>query len=110
MNASFFRTLAIGILLVGLLAGCATTVARQEIGGVPNADNPEYLGHPFRMIALGVNFGGNVLQYGVIEPFYFLFATPWPEAVGLSLDERAYLAEREKDWQQYLAGERPAVR
>ncbi len=110
MNAPFLRILAIGVLLVGLVAGCATTVAQQNPIGVPNAENPEYLGHPLRMLALGVHFTGNLFQYGLVEPFYFLFATPVPQAVGLSLEERAYLAEREKAWQQYLAGERPAVR
>lgn len=109
MNAAFLRTLAIGVLLVGLLAGCATTVARQDLGGVPNAENPEYLGHPLRMLALGVHLTGNLFQYGLVEPFYFLL-TPVPEAVGLSLEERAYLAERAQAWQQYWAGDRPAVR
>jgi hypothetical protein len=109
MKAPFFRTLTIGVLLVGLLAGCATTVARQDMVGVPNAENPEYLAHPFRVLALGVHLTGNLVQYGLVEPFYFLL-TPVPEAVGLSLEERAYLAEREKAWRQYWAGERPAVR
>jgi hypothetical protein len=110
MNAPFLRILAIGVLLVGLLAGCATTVAQQNTVAVPNAENPEYLGYPLRALALGVNFAGNLLQYGVVEPLYLLFAAPIPDAVGLSLEERAYLGEREKAWQQYLAGERPAVR
>ncbi len=109
MNAPFFRTVAVCVLLVGLLAGCATTAARQDLGGVPNAENPEYLAHPLRLLALGLHFTGNVLQYVLVEPGYFLLA-PIPEAVGLSLEERAYLAERENAWGKYLAGERPAVR
>ncbi len=109
MNAPFLRTLAIGVLLASLLVGCATPVVRQDTMGVPNAENPEYLGHPLRMLALGVNLGGNLIQYGLVEPFYFAL-TPVPEAVGLSLEERAYLAEREKAWRQYWTGERPAVR
>ncbi len=32
-----------------------------------------------------------------------------PEAVGLSLDERGYLQNRQEAWRQWLAGERPAV-
>jgi hypothetical protein len=100
--------MTICLLVVGLLSGCVTTVARQDLGGVPNSDNPEYLAHPFRMIALGVHFAGNVLQYTVVEPIYFLL-TPMPEAVGLSLEERGYLEQRQEAWSQYLAGERKAV-
>jgi hypothetical protein len=29
--------------------------------------------------------------------------------VGLSLEERRYLDQRQEAWRQYLAGERPAV-
>jgi hypothetical protein len=108
MFTRHLRILVVGLLAVGLLGGCAATVGQQEFGGFPNADNPEYLAHPFRMIALGVHLAGNILQYTVVEPFYFLL-TPVPDAVGLSLDERAYLESRHEVWGQWLAGERPAV-
>ena len=108
MDTRYLRILVVGLLAVGLLSGCATTVGRQDFGGFPNAEHPEYLAHPFRMIALGVHFGGNILQYAFVEPFYFLL-TPVPEAVGLSLDERGYLENRQEAWRQWLAGERPAV-
>jgi hypothetical protein len=108
MDTRYLRLLVVGLLAVGLLSGCAATVGQQEFGGFPNAENPEYLAHPFRVIALGVHFAGNVLQYTVVEPLYFLL-TPVPEAVGLSLDERAYLQNRQEAWGQWLAGERPAV-
>ena len=102
------RMMAICLLVVGLLSGCVTTVARQDLGGLPSSENPEYLGHPFRVVALGVHFAGNVMQYMFVEPFYFLL-TPMPEAVGLSLEERGYLEQRQEAWRQYLAGERKAV-
>ncbi len=100
--------LGIGVLVIGLLSGCASMAGREDLGGLPRAENPEYLGHPLRLIALGINLGGNIIQYAAIEPFYFLL-TPVPEAVGLSLEERRYLAQRQEAWRQYLAGERPAV-
>lgn len=93
-----------GVLVV--LAGCATT--RVEQSGLPNAEHPEYLANPFRLVALPLHLAGNALQYGVVEPLYFLLA-PVPEAVGLSLEEQRYLAERQEAWRQWLAGERPAV-
>ena len=101
--------LVVGILLVGLLAGCTTTVAsREDLGGLPNADHPEYMMHPLRVIALGANVFGNVMQYTVAEPFYFLLS-PVPELVGLSLEERRYLEQRKEAWGGYLAGERSAA-
>ncbi|HSB70084.1 MAG TPA: hypothetical protein VLT62_12185 [Candidatus Methylomirabilis sp.] len=108
MDTRFLRYLVVGLVAVVMLSGCATTVARQDVGGLPNADHPEYLAHPFRVLGLGVHFTGNLLQYVLVEPFYFLL-TPIPEAVGLSLEERAYLEKRQEAWSQWLAGERPAV-
>ena len=101
--------LVIGVLLVGVLSGCAGTVASQEdLGGLPRADHPEYMIHPLRLIALGLHGVGNFSQYVMVEPFYF-FIRPVPELVGLSLEERRYLDQRQEAWLQYLAGERPAV-
>ncbi len=108
METRCLRILTIGLLVVGLLAGCATTAARQDLGGLVRAENPEYLGHPLRMISLGFNFVGNIAQYGAVEPMYFMLA-PIPELVGLSLEERRYLEQRKEAWGQYFAGERPAV-
>src|SRR5512138_600003 len=91
------RTRIGGFLLVGLvlvaLSGCATT-ATTEVRGMPNADNPEYLSHPFRLAALPIHFTGNLVQYGLIEPLYFLLARA-PDAVGLSAEEQQYLSQRE---------------
>ena len=101
--------LVVGILLVGLLAGCTTTAAsRVDLGGLPNADHPEYMTHPLRLISAGLNVVGNVMQYTLVEPTFFVLA-PVPELVGLSLEERRYLEQRREAWRQYLAGERPAV-
>ena len=101
--------LAIGVLLVSVLAGCTTTAAsREDLGGLPRAEYPEYMAHPLRMISLGFHFAGNIAQYTAAEPFYFLLA-PVPELVGLSLEERRYLEERKEAWRGYFAGERPAV-
>lgn len=108
MDTRCLRFLAIGLLVVGLLAGCATTTARQDLGGMVKAENPEYLAHPLRMISLGVNFLGNIAQYVAIEPFYFALS-PVPEAVGLSLEERRYIEQREEAWRQYVTGQRPLV-
>lgn len=108
METRCLRILAIGLLVVGLLAGCATTAARQDLGGLVSAEHPEYLAHPLRVISLGVNFVGNLTQYIAAEPFYFLLA-PLPELVGLSLEERRYLEQRKGAWEQYFAGQRPAV-
>jgi hypothetical protein len=111
MMTPCLRVLAIGVLLVGLLAGCATSAAnREDLGGLVRAENPEYFAHPLRVIGLGFHAVGNVAQYTVVEPFYFLFAAPVPEFVGLSLEERRYLAERQEAWGQYWSGERPAIR
>ena len=94
METRWLGRLAIGLLLVGVLAGCASTIAsRGDLGGLPRADSPEYMTHPLRLIALPAHFTGNVLQYTVVEPLYFLLS-PVPEAVGLSLEERRDLAER----------------
>jgi hypothetical protein len=108
MTTRRLRILMVGMLCVGLLAGCATTANREDSGGLVRAENPEYLGHPLRIIALGFNAVGNVLQYGALEPFYFLLA-PLPEFYGLSVEEQRYLHQRQEAWRQYLAGERPAV-
>lgn len=105
METRFLRTLVMGLVLAGLLAGCATTVARQDVGGLPTAENPEYLFHPLRVATLGAYAGGNILQYVAVEPFYFLMATV-PEFVGLSLEEQRYIAERQEAWRQFLSGER----
>jgi hypothetical protein len=107
MDTRCLRILAIGVLLLGLLSGCAATAAsRADLGGLPNADHPEYMVHPLRVVGLGFYFVGNLGQYLVLEPGYFLLA-PIPEAVGLSLEERRYLAQRKEAWSGYLAGERP---
>lgn len=109
MKTRWLGMLAIGMLLVSVLAGCTTTAAsREDLGGLPRVDHPEYMMHPLRMIALGVNVAGNVVQYTVAEPFYFLLS-PVPELVGLSLEERRYLEQRKEAWGGYLAGERPAI-
>ena len=93
--------LMIGLVLVGLLSGCATTISRQDTGGLSNgistAENPEYLAHPFRLVALPLHAAGNILRYTVVEPFYFLMNTV-PDFVGLSLEEREYLQERQDAW------------
>lgn len=109
MKTRWLATLAISLLLVSVLAGCTTTAAsREDLGGLPRADSPEYMVHPFRLIALGFNFAGSVAQYTVAEPFYFMLA-PVPELVGLSLEERRYIEQRREPWRGYLAGERPAM-
>ena len=109
MMTRSLRILVAGVILGSLLSGCAATVASQEdLGGLPRADHPEYMIHPLRMIALSFNFVGNLAQYMAVEPFYF-FLAPVPELVGLSLEERRYLDQRQEAWRQYLAGERPAV-
>jgi hypothetical protein len=109
MKTRWLGTLAISLLLVGMLAGCTTTAAsREDLGGLPRADSPEYMAHPLRLMALGFNFAGSVAQYTAVEPFYFLLA-PVPEAVGLSLEERRYIEQRREPWRGYLAGERPAM-
>ena len=91
------RALVVGLLLAGLLSGCATTVVRQESVGLPTAENPEYLAHPFRLVALALHATGNILRYGLVEPFYFLMNMT-PDFVGLSLEEQQYLRERQDAW------------
>lgn len=100
MKTRCLRVLTIGALLVGLLAGCATPAAnREDLGGLVRGDNPEYFLHPLRVIALGFNAAGYGIQYGVVEPVYFLLLPgPVPEIVGLSLEERRYLEGRRDAW------------
>jgi hypothetical protein len=108
MKTRSLRVLAIGVLVIGLLAGCATPAAnREDLGGLVRGENPEYFAHPLRVIALGFNAAGYGLQYGLVEPAYFLFAAPVPELVGLSLEERSYLAERQEAWRRYKMVEEP---
>lgn len=100
MKTRSLRVLAIGVLVVGLLAGCATPAAnREDLGGMVRGENPEYFAHPLRVIALGFNAVGYPLQYGLVEPAYILLLPgPGPEIVGLSLEERRYLGERFDTW------------
>jgi hypothetical protein len=110
MDKRWLGMLAISLLLVSVLAGCTTTAAsREDLGGLPRVDAPEYMIHPLRLFSLGANFAGNVAQYTVTEPFYFLIIAPTPELWGLSLEERRYLEQRKEAWRGYLAGERPAL-
>lgn len=91
------RFVIIGLLLAGILSGCATRIATQETAGLPTAENPEYLGHPLRLLALPVHATGNVVRYGFIEPLYFVLNTA-PDFVGLSLEEQEYIRERQAAW------------
>ena len=94
------RTVILGLVLAGLLVGCASVQQNEwEQVGLPTADNPEYLGHPFRAIGLLTYFSGNLLQYVVVEPAYFALNTI-PNAVGLSLTEQRYLHQRQEAWSQ----------
>src|SRR5574341_1727184 len=104
MQTQSLRVLAIGVLVVGLLAGCATPAAnREDLGGLVRGDNPEYFVHPLRLIALGFNAVGYPLQYGVVEPLYtLLLPAPGPEFAGLSLEERRYLMERHEAWLAFV--------
>jgi len=97
MRTGCGHALVVGLLLAGLLSGCATTVGRQESVGLPTAENPEYLGHPFRLVALPLHATGNILRYGLVEPFYFLMNT-MPDFVGLSLEEQQHLRDRQDTW------------
>jgi hypothetical protein len=109
MRTRWLGMLAIGVLLVGALAGCSATAAsREDLGGLPNVDHPEYMTHPLRLIALGAQVIGNVTQYAMVEPFYFLLS-PTPEVTGLSLEERRYLDQRKEAWRQYFSGKRPVI-
>ena len=89
------------LVLSVLLSGCATTISSQDTRGLSNgvspAENPEYLAHPFRLVALGMHATGNILRYSVVEPLYFLMNT-MPDFVGLSLDEREYIQQRQDAW------------
>lgn len=100
MRTSCGRALLVGLVLAGLLSGCATTVVREESVGLPTAENPEFLGHPFRLIALPLHATGNVVRYGFIEPFYFLLNAT-PDFFGLSLEEQQYLRERQDAWSRW---------
>jgi hypothetical protein len=91
------RTLVLGLVLFGLLAGCAT-VPRQDYVTLPNAENPEYLVNPFRLIALPTHLLANAFQYAIVEPFYFVM-NAMPNAVGLSLEEQRYITQRQEAWQ-----------
>ncbi len=108
METRSLRFLALALVLAGVLAGCATTAYREDLGGLPNAEQPDYMVHPLRLIALPLHLAGTIVQYTLVEPAYFLLA-PMPQAVGLSLEERRYLEQREEAWRQYFAGERPLV-
>lgn len=108
METRFLRTLIIGLVLVGVLGGCATTVGRQEMVGLVSAENPEYMAHPLRMLALGMNLGGTAVHYLTMEPFYFLMSTV-PDLVGLTLEERRHLEQRQEAWRQFIMGERRLV-
>ena len=100
MRTGCGRTLAVALVLGVLLAGCASTVARQDSTGLPNAQNPEYLAHPFRLAALGAHAVGNAIQLGIMEPFYFLM-NRIPDAVGLSLEEQRLIEQRKHDWDTF---------
>jgi hypothetical protein len=97
------RTLVLGLVLFGLLAGCAT-MAKEDYTTLPNSENPEYLVHPFRLIALPTYLLGNLFQYAIVEPFYFEM-NAMPSAVGLSLQERQYIAQRQDAWQRSSEGQ-----
>lgn len=94
------RALMVALLLAGFLGGCATTVVRQESVGLPTAENPEYLGHPFRLVALPLHATGNIIRYGVIEPLYFLINLA-PDFHGLSVEEQEYLRDRQDAWTRW---------
>jgi hypothetical protein len=103
MRTRCLRTLMMGLVLVGLLAGCATVGARQDAHGLPNADNPEYLINPFRLVALPTYVLGYMVQYAV-EPLYFAMNTA-PDAFGLSLEEQVYLKQRGEAWSRALGAQ-----
>ena len=89
MRTRWGMVLAIGLLMV-TLAGCASSAARYEYSGMPSAENPEYLAHPFRLVALFGHAAGNAAQYAVIEPLYFALA-PMPDVFGLSTEEQRFV-------------------
>ena len=107
MRVRILCSLVIGLVLLGAFSGCATRTVFNE--GLPNAQNPEYFGHPLRIVSLPLDFVGNLLQYALVEPFYFLMNST-PEAVGLSLEEQRYLSERQEEWQKYNEGERKLIK
>ncbi len=96
------RTVVIGLLLVGILGGCATVGTPNEEAGLPNEQNPEYMAHPFRLIALPTHFAFSWVQYGFLEPFYFGLNLA-PNAFGLSLQEQQYIKQREEAWAKALS-------
>ncbi len=98
MRVSIPRILLVGLVLL-VLSGCAANTASRDVVSLPNAENPEYLTYPYRLAALPLHFTGNVLQYVVVEPFYFAVSS-FPDAFGLSLEEQRYLAQRKQAWQQ----------
>jgi hypothetical protein len=100
------RTLVMGLLLVGILSGCATTGSLNDEVGVPDERNPEYMAHPLRMIALPTHFAFSLLQYGFLEPLYFA-VNQAPNAFGLSLQEQQYLNQREAAWAKTFSGLAP---
>jgi hypothetical protein len=106
MRVRIVCSLLIGLFVLGAFGGCATRTISSD--GLPNAQNPEYFGHPFRLLALPMDFAGNVIQYALVEPFYFLMNAA-PQAVGLSLEEQRYLSQRQEEWRKFLEGERPLV-
>jgi hypothetical protein len=96
------RLLMMGLVLIGLLVGC-TTVPRQDYLTLPNAENPEYLTHPFRLLAFATYLTGNTVQL-ITEPLLYLPMNAAPDAFGLSLEEQIYLTERGEQWKRALGG------
>ena len=92
--------LLIGLVLVGLLAGC-TSVPRQEYASLPNAENPDYLTHPFRLVAFPTYLIGNMVQL-TTEPLIYFPMNAAPDAFGLSLEEQLYLKQRVEAWKRAL--------
>lgn len=103
MRTGCARAFVVALVLAGLLGGCATTVTRQESAGISMAENPEYLAHPFRLVALPMHAAGNIARYLIVEPFYFLLK-PVPDFVGLSVEEQQYLQERQDAWGRWIDG------
>jgi len=106
MRTRILLTLLIALALAGGLSGCAASTAAKS--GLPDAENPEYLIHPLRLVTLPLHLVGNIVQYAVVEPFYFGLAKA-PQAVGLSVDEQRYLAERQQAWEDWMDGRRKLV-
>jgi hypothetical protein len=96
------RLLLIGLVLGGLLAGC-TSVPRQDFVSLPNAESPEYITHPFRLLAFPTYLAGNMVQL-VSEPLIYLPMNAAPDAFGLSLEEQLYLTQRGELWKRALGG------